>query len=48
MGEFRSLCTKEKMNDLKWPERDYIIQVSRFDPAKGNDLPSVFEAFFIY
>lgn len=35
MGEFRSLCAKEKMNELKWPERDYVIQVARFDPAKG-------------
>jgi hypothetical protein len=36
MGEFRSLCAKEKMTELKWPERDYIIQVARFDPAKGQ------------
>lgn len=36
MGEFRALCTKEKMNELNWPERDYIVQVARFDPAKGE------------
>ena len=35
MGEFRSLCVKEKMNELEWPYRDYIVQVARFDPAKG-------------
>jgi len=35
MGEFRNLCAKEKMHELKWPERDYIIQIARFDPAKG-------------
>jgi hypothetical protein len=38
MGEFRNLCTKEKMNELKWPERDYIVQIARFDPAKGTIL----------
>jgi len=27
MGEFRSLCAKEKMNELKWPHRDYVVQV---------------------
>jgi len=31
MGEFRNLCTKEKMNELKWPERDYIVQIACFD-----------------
>jgi hypothetical protein len=41
MGEFRSLCVKEKMHELKWPQRDYIVQVARFDPAKGAFL-SVF------
>ena len=35
MGEFRSLCIREKMHELKWPQRDYIIQVARFDPSKG-------------
>ncbi|KAF8652686.1 hypothetical protein AX16_004191 [Volvariella volvacea WC 439] len=43
MGEFRSLCVKEKMNELKWPERDYIIQVARFDPAKG--IPNVIDSY---
>jgi hypothetical protein len=42
MGEFRSLCAKEKMNELKWPERDYIIQIARFDPAKGQFYICVF------
>lgn len=39
MGEFRNLCTKERMNELRWPERDYIIQIARFDPAKGTFPP---------
>ncbi|KAG5650606.1 hypothetical protein H0H81_011667 [Sphagnurus paluster] len=43
MGEFRSLCAKEKMNELKWPERDYIVQIARFDPAKG--IPSVIDSY---
>ncbi|KAG5647163.1 hypothetical protein DXG03_001118 [Asterophora parasitica] len=43
MGEFRSLCAKEKMNELRWPERDYIIQVARFDPAKG--IPNVIDSY---
>lgn len=43
MGEFRSLCAKEKMNELKWPVRDYIIQIARFDPAKG--IPNVIDSY---
>ncbi|KAK1232277.1 hypothetical protein PQX77_004651 [Marasmius sp. AFHP31] len=43
MGEFRSLCAKEKMNELKWPHRDYIIQVARFDPSKG--IPNVIDSY---
>lgn len=43
MGEFRSLCAKEKMNELKWPHRDYIVQVARFDPSKG--IPSVIDSY---
>jgi glycosyltransferase involved in cell wall biosynthesis len=44
MGEFRSLCAKEKMNELKWPERDYLVQVARFDPAKG--IPNVIDSYY--
>lgn len=43
MGEFRSLCAKEKMNELKWPHRDYIVQIARFDPAKG--IPNVIDSY---
>ncbi|KAF7363317.1 Trehalose phosphorylase [Mycena sanguinolenta] len=43
MGEFRNLCAKEKMNELKWPARDYIVQVARFDPAKG--IPNVIDSY---
>lgn len=24
------------MNELRWPERDYVVQIARFDPAKGK------------
>lgn len=43
MGEFRSLCVKEKMHELKWPARDYVVQVARFDPAKG--IPNVIDSY---
>ncbi|KAF9069834.1 trehalose phosphorylase [Rhodocollybia butyracea] len=43
MGEFRSLCIREKMNELQWPNREYIIQVARFDPAKG--IPNVIDSY---
>jgi len=43
MGEFRSMCLKEKMHELAWPARDYIIQVARFDPAKG--IPNVIKSY---
>jgi len=35
MGVFRTLCNKEKMAELAWPARPYVVQVARFDPAKG-------------
>src|SRR5688500_10733466 len=44
MGEFRNLCLKEKMYELKWPERDYVVQVARFDPAKG--IPNVIDSYY--
>ncbi|THH09360.1 hypothetical protein EW145_g2063 [Phellinidium pouzarii] len=44
MGEFRSLCAKEGANSLKWPARDYVIQVARFDPSKG--IPDVIDSYF--
>ncbi|KAL5088682.1 hypothetical protein Trisim1_006370 [Trichoderma cf. simile WF8] len=35
-------CRGERMTELQWPRRRYIIQVSRFDPAKG--MPTVIDA----
>lgn len=43
MGEFRSLCVKEKMHELGWPLRDYIVQIARFDPSKG--IPNVIDSY---
>jgi glycosyltransferase involved in cell wall biosynthesis len=43
MGEFRSLCLKEKMSELAWPSRDYVIQIARFDPSKG--IPNVIDSY---
>ncbi|KAI6005470.1 glycosyltransferase family 4 protein [Pisolithus albus] len=43
MGEFRSLCAKEKMHELKWPARDYVVQIARFDPSKG--IPNVVDSY---
>ncbi|KAI5124495.1 hypothetical protein M0805_003022 [Coniferiporia weirii] len=44
MGEFRSLCAKEGMTELKWPARDYVVQVARFDPSKG--IPNVIDSYY--
>ncbi|KAI0048555.1 glycosyltransferase family 4 protein [Auriscalpium vulgare] len=43
MGEFRTLCAKEKMTELAWPARDYVIQIARFDPSKG--IPDVIDSY---
>jgi glycosyltransferase involved in cell wall biosynthesis len=43
MGEFRSLCAKEKMTELAWPAREYVVQVARFDPSKG--IPNVIDSY---
>ncbi|CAG8670016.1 16449_t:CDS:2, partial [Acaulospora colombiana] len=36
MGIFRTLCSEIRMSKLMWPAREYIVQVARFDPAKGR------------
>ncbi|KAF8352313.1 trehalose phosphorylase [Amanita rubescens] len=43
MGVFRSLCAREKMQELQWPQRDYFVQVARFDPSKG--IPNVIDSY---
>jgi trehalose-6-phosphate synthase len=32
-----------RTTELKWPAQKYIIQVARFDPAKG--IPDVIESY---
>ncbi|KAF8631432.1 hypothetical protein AX17_005109 [Amanita inopinata Kibby_2008] len=44
MGVFRNLCVREKMYELQWPQRDYIVQIARFDPSKG--IPDVIDSYF--
>jgi len=46
MGEFRTLCAKEKMNELRWPHQEYFVQIARFDPSKG--IPDVVDAYVKY
>lgn len=43
MGEFRSLCARDKMTELAWPVREYIVQIARFDPSKG--IPNVIDSY---
>lgn len=31
------------MTELGWPERDYIVQIARFDPSKG--IPNVIDSY---
>ncbi|KAK4641455.1 hypothetical protein QC761_501750 [Podospora bellae-mahoneyi] len=36
-------CHSQRMTELNWPARKYIIQVARFDPAKG--IPTVIDSY---
>ncbi|KAI5780225.1 putative trehalose synthase [Peziza echinospora] len=40
---FRVMCIDIHMSKLQYPQRDYIIQVARFDPSKG--IPDVIDSF---
>jgi alpha,alpha-trehalose phosphorylase (configuration-retaining) len=40
---FRSLCMERRSSKLLYPQRDYIVQVARFDPAKG--IPDVIKSY---
>jgi glycosyltransferase involved in cell wall biosynthesis len=37
LDDFNTLCRREQRPLLKYPKRDYIVQVARFDPSKGLD-----------
>lgn len=43
MGEFKSLCSKDRMYALNWPTREYFVQIARFDPSKG--IPNVIDSY---
>lgn len=43
MHEFFVLCTKHNMSRLDYGKRKYIVQIARFDPAKG--IPHVLASY---
>lgn len=40
---YNNTCHSQRMTELAWPSRKYIIQVARFDPAKG--IPTVIDSY---
>jgi len=43
LHEFEIECFKQRMSQLAYPARDYIVQIARFDPAKG--IPDVLASY---
>lgn len=43
MHEFETECFKQRMTRLAYPARNYIVQIARFDPAKG--IPDVLASY---
>lgn len=43
MHEFKTSCFRDRMATLDYPDRNYIVQIARFDPAKG--IPDVLAAY---
>lgn len=43
MLDFETACFRERMATLSWPDRPFIVQIARFDPAKG--IPDVLSAY---
>lgn len=41
--ECKSLCFHNGMRQLAFPKRDYIVQIARFDPAKG--IPDLIQSY---
>ncbi|KAF2866527.1 trehalose synthase [Massariosphaeria phaeospora] len=41
--EFEAECFKLRMSQLKFPARQFIVQIARFDPAKG--IPDVLASY---
>ncbi|KAG5756947.1 hypothetical protein H9Q70_000486 [Fusarium xylarioides] len=40
---YNQQCRNQRMTELDWPNRKYIAQVARFDPAKG--IPTVIDSY---
>ena len=40
---YNTACHSQRMVEMKYPERKYIVQVARFDPAKG--IPTVIDSY---
>ncbi|KLP04678.1 related to CCG-9 trehalose synthase (clock-controlled gene-9) [Fusarium fujikuroi] len=40
---YNASCHAQKMTELHWPARKYIIQIARFDPSKG--IPTVVDSY---
>jgi glycosyltransferase involved in cell wall biosynthesis len=40
---YNSACHNQRMTELQWPARKYIVQIARFDPAKG--IPTVIDSY---
>ncbi|ROT38287.1 clock-controlled-9 protein [Sodiomyces alkalinus F11] len=40
---YNTACLHQRMAELQWPTRKYIVQVARFDPSKG--IPTVIDAY---
>lgn len=36
-NQYNKACAEEKQSQIEYPARDYIVQIARFDPAKGID-----------
>ncbi|KAI5360542.1 hypothetical protein Slin15195_G084610 [Septoria linicola] len=43
LHEFNTQCMSQRMNTLAYPQRDYIVQIARFDPSKG--IPDVLSSY---
>lgn len=43
MHEFKTQCFRDRMATLSYPDREFIVQIARFDPAKG--IPDVLAAY---
>jgi glycosyltransferase involved in cell wall biosynthesis len=43
--EFKMTCFRQQMHPLNFPDRDYIVQIARFDPSKG--IPDVLASYAI-